>query len=326
MWKVSQRRSRGCPCGWVSLAGPVLQHQHRSFGSVTRYVEPLDDILNLDAQITDDGDAYSLLELVERHQPTCRFLSHVRLLLANQRDRCVVGEQDSALVVHELVRQHRAPCTSIERCVDRDPPEAGTQLLDATAVPAQMGPNQLDVCASPELAPDCPTGHRGTIAKGCAPVVGDLDRVRDLTSEAGTSRIRVPFLVARFDVRLNCAKRTYPRVVVGLDVERDGQHFQYFECWTSRNGEIAYGDWLKLVAAALAAVVDRLTGNIEALADPRVPIIVPIEAHPPTRLLDEAISDAVRDLFVASQTTIEPPIIHSVELPNITASMVGRFN
>jgi hypothetical protein len=122
-------------------------------------------------------------------------------------------------------------------------------------------------------------------------------------------------VMSRFDLRLVRAERSEHRIVIGLDVHRDDEHFQYFECWTSRSGDISFGDRQKLVAAAIAAVSDRIAGQLEPLMDPHAAIIVPMQPHPNPPVVGLGIADALLDLNAVSNGTRQASIVHTVEMP-----------
>ncbi|MEO7371945.1 MAG: hypothetical protein ABI949_09155 [Ilumatobacteraceae bacterium] len=119
----------------------------------------------------------------------------------------------------------------------------------------------------------------------------------------------------RFELKLVRAEREHHRIVIGLDVDRDGEHFQYFECWASRVGDIAFGDRQKLVAAAVAAVSDRVAGHLVPLADPREAIIVPIQSHPNPSFVGPAIADALLDLAADDGPDAGGPVVHTIDTP-----------
>jgi hypothetical protein len=121
--------------------------------------------------------------------------------------------------------------------------------------------------------------------------------------------------MAHFEMQLVCAERDQHRIVIGIDVDRDGEQFQYFECWASRVGDVTFGDRQKLVAAAAKAVGDRLIAEIHPLPNPRDPIIVPIQSHPSGPVHSTQIATAVRDLDALNNGSLQPPTIHTIDLP-----------
>ena len=121
--------------------------------------------------------------------------------------------------------------------------------------------------------------------------------------------------LACFQLRLVRADRDRHRIVIGIGVYRDGEHFQYFECWASRIGDVPFADRQKLVAAAVKAVGDRLVCQIRPLSDPCDAIIVPIESHPTGEVLDSTIAAALLDLAVIGSGSFQPPTIRTMSLP-----------
>ena len=114
---------------------------------------------------------------------------------------------------------------------------------------------------------------------------------------------------------LVCAKRDRHRIVIGIGVDRDGAQFQYFECWASRVGDVPFADRQKLVGAAVRAVRDRLTAEIQPLSNPSDAIIVPIESHPAGAVLSSAIAVALLDFDVLNNSSLPAPIVDAIELP-----------
>jgi hypothetical protein len=119
--------------------------------------------------------------------------------------------------------------------------------------------------------------------------------------------------VALFDLRLVCAERDQQWIVIGIDVDRDSEQFQYFECWTSRTGDVSFNDRQRLVAAAVKAIGDRPVCDIQPLADSSEAIFVPLESHPTGPVLSSTIAAALIDLAAINRGSLEPPVIQTIE-------------
>lgn len=84
--------------------------------------------------------------------------------------------------------------------------------------------------------------------------------------------------------------------MVGIKVDRDGDHFHYFECLARRMGEVDYSDRLLLVRAAVDAVSDRVAAGIRPLDNPSVAITVPIDAHTGISMVTATIATAAFEI------------------------------
>ena len=139
---------------------------------------------------------------------------------------------------------------------------------------------------------------------------------RETSDTADPARGDLATATARFDLKLVSAERDHRRLSIGVDVNRNGEHFQYFECWTSRTGTVPFGDRQQLVAAATRTVSDRLASHIQPLADPNQAIILPIEPHPHGVAVGQAITAAILNLAVIHTGSLEAATIHTVDLPD----------
>lgn len=153
----------------MPVAGLALQKFHGALGDIARDGELVGHLAPFAAPEVDHPPAHEVVKKIHWHKSASRLVTDDGFLTFDECQGSIRREQDPALVVHQLVREHGVPFDLAEARVKRDLTLSVRKIIDPAALTLEVRPCEHDVCAPAKLSPWMPPScHLSSMAKGCA--------------------------------------------------------------------------------------------------------------------------------------------------------------